>query len=336
MAAPASPAPAAASALSAFLKGVERRALVVASLQGGDEAAAAQAVAAAMRAFAGPAADLPMADWPARFWALLCGSPQLRAPSQGGRWPPALLHLQRLAPEPRLALLLRVGGGLDEDAAAAVLGLTPEAYRRALAAACPLDAQGHPDALAWRGLAEQVQARVRELPAGQVQQLEQLRGMMAAAAAPAPRPAPALRVEADGRRARAPRRTRARWSRRTWLLLCLPLLLLALVLAWGWIRYGPALPGAAAPAAEGAVADNGPVQVEALPDDGAPAGPAAAGSHAADDAAMLTDPELALARDADFHAWYAAGGPLPVDESQAQPGRAEPAGGALETVDAED
>ena len=40
MAAPASSTPAAASALSAFLKGVERRALVVAGLQSGDEDAA--------------------------------------------------------------------------------------------------------------------------------------------------------------------------------------------------------------------------------------------------------------------------------------------------------
>ena len=187
-----------------------------------------------------------------------------------------------------------------------------------------------------RGLAEQVQAQVRDLPAARLQQLEQLRAATVPAAAPAPTTTPVPRAEADARTPRAPRRTRARWSRRTWLLLCLPLLLLALVAAWWWTRHGPALPGAAAPAAEGAVADNGPVQVEALPDDSTAAGPVAPGSRAADDAAMLADPELALAQDADFHAWYAAGGPVPVDESQAQPGRAEPAGSALETVDAED
>lgn len=335
MAAPASSAPAAASALSAFLKGVERRALVVAGLQGGDEDAAGRAVAAAMRAFAGPAAGMPMADWPARFWSLLCGNPQLRAPSPDGYWPPALAHLQALAPAERLALLLRIGGGLDEDAASAVLGVTAEAYRHALAGACPLDAQGRPDAAAWRSLAEQVQAQVRDLPAGRVQQLEHLRGSMAAEAAPARKAAPAPRVEAAPRVARPPRRAGARWRWRTWLLLCLPLLLLAVVAVWWWRGHG-ALPGAAAPAAEGAISDNGPVQVEALPDDDLPATPPTGGSHAADDAAMLADPELALAQDADFHAWYAAGGPVPVDESQAQPGRAEPAGTALETVDAED
>ncbi len=336
MAAPASSTPAAASALSAFLKGVERRALVVAGLQSGDEDAAGRAVAAATRAFAGPAAGMPMADWPARFWTLLCGNPQLRAPSTNGYWPHALAHLQDLAPAERLALLLRIGGGLDEDAASAVLGVTPEAYRHALAGACPLDAQGHPDATAWRGLAEQVQAQVRDLPPGRVQQLEQLRGAMAAGAAPARQAPAAPRIEADARVARPPRRTATRWRWRTWLLLCLPLVLLAVVAAWWWQEHRPALPAAAAPAAEGAVSDNGPVQVEALPADDPPAAPASGDSRAADDAAMLADPELALAQDADFHAWYAAGGPVPVDESQARPGRAEPAGTALETVDAED
>ncbi|MQP75379.1 hypothetical protein CQ393_05680 [Stenotrophomonas sp. MYb238] len=342
MAASASSTTAAAGALSAFLKGVERRALVVAGLQGGDGDAAGHAVAAAMRAFAGPAAGMPLADWPVRFWSLLCGSPQLRAPSTGGSWPPPLAHLRGLAPAERLALLLRIGAGLDEDAAATVLGMAPEDYRRALSAACPLDVQGYPDAAAWRGLAEQVQAQVRDLPPDRLQQLDHLRGSMAAAAAhartpaPAPDSAPARRADAGDRAARPPRRAGSRWTWRTWLLLCLPLLLLAAVAAWWWREHGLALPGTAAPAAEGAVSDNGPVQVEALPAEDVPAAPPADGSRAAADAAMLADPELALAQDADFYAWHAAGGPVPVDESQAQPGRTEPPGSALETVDAED
>jgi len=338
MAAPATSATAAAGALSAFLKGVERRALVVAGLQGGDEDAAGRTVAAAMRAFAGPAADMPMADWPIRFWSLLCGSPSLRAPPTGGDWPLPLAHLQGLAPAERLALLLRIGAGLDEDAASAVLGLAPEDYRRALTGACPLDAQGYPDAVAWRGLAEQVQAQVRDLPPARLQQLEHLRQPMAADAAPVSRPAAAAppRAGAGDRAARPPRRAGSRWTWRTWLLLCLPLLLLAAVAFWWWREHGLALPGAAAPAAEGTVLDNGPVQVEALSDSDLPAAPPADGSRAAADAAMLADPELALAEDADFYAWHAAGGPVPVDESQAQPSRAEPAGTALETVDAED
>jgi len=331
MAAPASSPTAAANALSAFLKGVERRALVVAGLQTGNPAAAVRAVAVAMRAFAGPAADLPMADWPLRFWGLLCGTPRLREPAQGD-WPAPLAHLQALAPGERLALLLRIGAGLDEEVAPVVLGLESALYRRALARACPVDAQGQPDAQAWRALAEQVQAQVRDLPPARLQQLEQLRDTTAADR-PAQQPAAPAKSAAP-MSARRPRRAKARWSWRTWLLLCLPLLLLALVAAWWWQERMS--PGTGAAPAEGAVADAGPVQVETLSEEDSPAAAPAADSRAADDAAMLADPDLGLAQDADFYAWHAAGGPVPADESQAPPSRAEPAATALETVDADD
>jgi hypothetical protein len=330
MAAPAPLSPAAANALAAFLRGVERRALVVAQLQAGDDAVAARAVAVAMRAFAGHAADLPMVDWPARFWGLLCSTPQLLAPPAGGQWPVPLRHLQQLAAADRLALLLRIGAGLDEAIAAPVLGVSIDAYRQALAGACPLDAGGYPDAAGWRALAEQVQTQVRDLAAARVLQLEQLRESLTGDA-PVAKPAAATAAPMIRPRAATARKPRPRWSWRTWLLLCLPLLLLVVVALWAW-RGGPRGAAAAAPA-DGVLTDNGPVQVEALDDDSTPAPPAS--DVPAADAAMLADPELALAREADFHAWVAAGGPLPVDESQPQPSRPEPATAALETVDAE-
>jgi hypothetical protein len=43
-----------------------------------------------------------------------------------------------------------------------------------------------------------------------------------------------------------------------------------------------------------------------------------------------------LARDADLYAWAAAGGPVPVDESQPQPSRPEPATAGLETAAADE
>ncbi len=319
MAAPASSFATAASAASAFLRGVERRALVVAELQGGD--AGAHAVAAAMRAFAGQAAKLAMAEWPARFWSLLCNAPQLRTPTSGAASP--LPVLSNLPANDRLALLLRVGAGLHEAEAAACLGMDVRSYQQALARACPQDAHGQPDAAAWRALAEQVQARVRDLSPHRLRQLEQLRDAVTAPAAPpsrAPRPAS------------PPRRPRNRWG---WWLLGVCLLALAAAAAWWW-RDHASLPGSGAAPTEGMLGDNGPVQVEALPDDSPPATATASDAIAADDAAMLADPELALAQDADFLAWHAAGAPMPVDESQAQPRTTEPAATALETVDAED
>ena len=331
-AAPAPLSPAAANALSAFLRGVERRALVVAELQAGDAALAERVVAVAMRAFAGHATNLQMADWPARFWGLLCSTPQLLAPPAGGHWPEPVTHLQVLAPAERLAMLLRIGAGMDEPAAAAVLGVEADAYRQALAGACPRDAEGYPDANGWRQLAEDVQSRIRDLSQPRLQQLEQLRESVISGVLPTkPAPAPALTFKDDRRKPASRRRQREPWRLRTWLLLCVPLLLLAVVAVWWWRSQAPVAAGANA---GNGVSDNGPVQVEELPDDSTPLAPGE-DAHAAADAAMLADPQLALARDADFLAWYAAGGPLPVDESQPQPSRPEPVGAALETVDAE-
>lgn len=330
MAAPAPLSPAAANALSAFLRGVERRALVVSELQTGDSGLAERAVAVAMRAFVGPAAALQMAEWPARFWGLLCSTPQLLNPPASGYWEGPLGHLQTLAPAERLALLLRIGAGLDEEMASAVLGVDASAYRRALAAACPLDAGGNPDAAGWRALAEQVQVQIRDLSQPRVRQLEQLRESVISGVLPArPAVAKAAPAKAEDRRPSPRRRARAPWSLVTWLLLCLPLLLLVAVALWWWRSH---FGGAVDPPS--GLASEDPVQVEALPDSSTPAGPGQ-DPHAAVDAAMLADPDLAVASEADFLAWYAAGGPLPVDESQPQPSRPEPAGAALETVDAE-
>ena len=330
MAAPAATPAAAANAVSAFLKGVEKRALVVADLQGGQPAVADRAVAAAMRAFAGSAAELPMADWPLRFWSLLGRTPQLLEPTSG-QWPVPLVHLQSLRPADRLALLLRIGAGLDEQVAAQAAGLQAAAYRQALAAACPLDRRGAPDARAWRELAEQVQVQVRELPLLRLQRLEQLHAGMpladaAAAATPGPR-------HATGRR----RPRKSRWSRSTWLLLCVPLLLLGVVLAWWWHGRMPA--GAPGPAAAHLVGQADAVQVEELPEAGAATPATAVDVHAADDAAMLADPDLALVEDADFYAWHAAGAPVPVDDSPLQPSPTAPTAptdSALETTDADE
>lgn len=149
----------AAGALSAFLRGVERRALVVAELQCGDAARAEQTLVAVMRAFAAVASDLPMAQWPTRFWTLLGQRQALREPV-GGQWLPPLAVLGAMPPLPRLALLLRVGGSLDEGIAMRVLDQDEAGYQHLLADACPRDAHGQPDASAWRQLAEQVQARI--------------------------------------------------------------------------------------------------------------------------------------------------------------------------------
>ena len=110
------------AALSAFLRGAERRAFVFLWLQGGDAAAAERALAAAIRAFPGPAAAMPMAEWPLRFWKLLAALP---VQAGAGSWPPGSEALATMPASARQALLLRQVAGLDEVEAATVMGVEP-------------------------------------------------------------------------------------------------------------------------------------------------------------------------------------------------------------------
>jgi predicted small lipoprotein YifL len=84
------------------------------------------------------------------------------------------------------------------------------------------------------------------------------------------------------------------------------------------------------------VGEAGPVTVEALPPSKVNATPDATTAQATDDAAMLADRDYPLVADADLYAWTAAGGPLPVDESQSRPSRPEPASATLETAAADE
>lgn len=322
----------AAGALPAFLRGVERRALVVAELQCGNPTVAEQALVAVMRAFTGIASDVPMAQWPDRFWILLAHRHPIRVPAEGGQWEPALAHLPTLSPPARLALLLRIGGGLDEAAAAQILDLPVADYQRALAEACPRDSQGHPDAQGWRALAEQVQQRLRELPLERLQRLHQ----PAPAAVDGTRPSPSWRAPAKEEPVprRRPARRAARPPWRGLLILALTTgALLGGAYWWKHHRQAP-LPEASVP--EGAVSIDNPVLSEELPAEDLPEATATTHPDAAGDASLLSDPDLAVIREADLYAWFAAGGPVPVDESQAQPSRPEPASAGLETTDADE
>lgn len=301
----ASPAPA---ALVAFLRGCERRGAVFAELQCGDPDRGDVALAAALRAFRGNAAALSMADWPARFWSLLAAAPPLRMAAPGARWPGALSALATAAPLDRAALLLRLAGGLQEAAAAAALGLDGAAYRDALARACPRDALGHPDAAAWRAVAEAIQAQLRELPPDRLAKLARLREEALAGtrvpATAAAKPPAAMTVE-----------TRRRcWP---WILLALILLLAAAGAGLWWWQEQARVPAtsthtAAAPGEEGVLALAPDPAITSAPLAAADAplarADAAIAAEAHADFALLADPEEeAYAREADFLAWYAAG-----------------------------
>lgn len=327
------------SALTAFLRGVERRGEVLAQLQCGDGAQAEHALAATLRAFLARAGEWPMASWPNRFWALLVATPALHAPASQPRWAPGLEPLAPLAAEDRLALLLRIVVGLDETAASEVLGTPESEYRHALARACPRDAAGHPDAQAWRALAEAAQRELRDVSPERLARLAELRDAAAAGslARALERGSPATPAAATPATRRASPRRRADGRGRRIALAVVLLALAAAVTAWSLRRQHPALPPEpVSQAPDGAlhVTDAAPVLVEELPAedlDVAADGQVATADPA--EAAMLADPDFALARQADFYAWFAAGGPVPPDESEPRAlGGPDMAAAGLETA----
>jgi len=289
---PSAPRSTAPAALSAFLRGVERRGAVLAELQAGDAAAGDAALAAAMGAFRAIAADAALSDWPSRFWSLLLTQTGLAHRTPVAIAVEATDRLAELGSGPRAALLLRLAAGLSEGEAAAVLGVAPATYRLALQRALPRHADGRADPQAWQQLREQVHRRIKTLPPERLQRLAQARELALSGAA-----ASAAPVSAPGRANRAPR------SRPRWLMPLLWTLLALCVLAFAATFWpGGGLTGGWLGAPDG-------VQVSALPQASAPAERYGreAGLIAHRDFALLADPEAeAAATDVDFRSWLAA------------------------------
>ena len=292
------------AALSAFLRGVERRGALFAELQCGDRDAGDTALAAALRAFRNHAGELAMAEWPRRFWSLLVSAPPLRQASPIAHWPPGLQSLAPLGSAARRALLLRLVAGLPEEEAALLLGLDMDAYQQALADACPRDASGQPDALAWRSLAEAIQQQLRDLPPERLARLARLREE-AIAGTRHERPRVANAPTTPREVAAAP--ARRRWP---WVALVLGVCVLALAATWWWPRWqgSPATDSALEQGVQ-RLQDEVEIGSDELPEQ-APAARFDATT------ALLTHPDFelvmdpqgeALARDADFDAWYAVG-----------------------------
>ncbi|WP_052690082.1 hypothetical protein [Xanthomonas sp. GPE 39] len=314
---------AAPAALSAFLRGIERRVAVLAELQGGSLEAVAPALAAAMRAFGRHAATLPMTDWPLHFWKLLAAVPMLRqvTVTTAGVWPVPFAHLARLQPADRLALLLRIVAGLDEPLAAQVLQLSISDYQQALARACPRDEGGHPDAAAWRALAEAAQQHLRDLPSARLQTLAQLRDAAIAETTSPVRVPPVALPAPPVRRAGKRGASRAR--------LVVAVIVVVAVGLVGTLCWDH-LPTRHAVATVGdnlhqMLGDIGPVRVEALSpeSDTATAPPLPVAQPAA-----LPEPAV---YDLDFYAWYAASAPAPRIE-RSPPTAADLADAATATV----
>ena len=268
-------------ALSAFLRGIERRAFVFAQVQCGSDDVAEAALGRAMRGFKATSASTPLSGWPAAFWALLMAQAEL----SGGQ--SDVPELRGLSSGPRAALLLRMVAGLDFPHAAGVLGISEGTYRFALQRALQQLGDGGISYAVLGALRERLHRQVKTLPEGRTDALAGLRQRVLedSPEAPPPPPRPASPV----------------WRRLGWALLVL------LVLAFAATFWTPAtvLP---------------PGGTETLPELPTPAAPPVSSDWVThpDFAQLATPGDEAVAQDLDFLSWVASGeatgaaGPAPV------------------------
>ncbi|TLX22813.1 DUF3106 domain-containing protein [Thermomonas fusca] len=187
------PSPPPSAAVAAFLRGLDRRARLLALVQSGDAQAAPRALDAAARVFASEAGQWPIAQWPRQYWRLLLSTPSMRQTGAVTAGP--LPGIARLPPQVRAALLLHLVAALDEADAAAALGIEVDAYQLRIRDALPRDALGQPDLDVWRAWRAAAQRALDALPE-------------TAPAAPAPAPSTA---QPDQGADAARHRRRMRW-----------------------------------------------------------------------------------------------------------------------------
>ncbi len=286
--APATATPTVSPALSAFLRGIERRAFVFAQVQCGDDQVALLALGRAMRAFRSTSAVSPLSAWPAGFWALLLAQAEL---SQGESEVP---ELTALGSGPRASLLLRMVGGLDFPHAAQVLGVSESTYRFALQRALQQLGEAGISYAVLGALRERLHHQVKTLPDERTAALAALRARV-------------LQGETDPDD--VPPLAAAPWRRRApWLLLALLGLAFA---ATFWPSANPLQPGGT----EGLPAESAPAPLPTQSDADRVTHP---------DYALLAAPDdEALAADLAFLSWVASGQapPLPAADPAAVPGQ---------------
>jgi len=179
---------AATSNVASFLRGVERRAAVLAELQCGDLAQGDQALSATFERFIETARAHPEEDsWSLSFWSTLLQNPALNSEPLAPYWPGDFAPLARLDAGTRAVLLLRVVAGLDDAQAASVFGVDPAEYKQALQRALPQRADGSLDGEAWLAMNDEARYLLKHMSPERVAAVARLRdGAIAAKAIETP------------------------------------------------------------------------------------------------------------------------------------------------------
>lgn len=150
-------------AVAAFLRGLERRAGLLARVQSGEEEAALRALRVTARVFAADAGQWPLAQWPGQYWRLLLSAPAMaRAGSADGAT--TLPGIARLPAASRAAVLLHLVAGLEDGDAAVALGIDIASYQQRIRDALPRDALNQPDLDVWRAWQAAVKRALDNMP----------------------------------------------------------------------------------------------------------------------------------------------------------------------------
>lgn len=182
---------AATAALAGFLRGVERRAALLAELQCGETGHGDRALTSAIERFAETARGIPSEQWPLLFWTTLLQNPVLGAEPVAPFWHGEFAPLARLDFGTRAVLLLRVVVGLNDTEAAAVFGVEPAEYKQALQRALPQRPDGSLDGEAWLAMNDEARYVMKHLPPERVAAIARLRDAAIATKAVEAAPGPA-------------------------------------------------------------------------------------------------------------------------------------------------
>lgn len=163
------------AAVASFLRGVERRAALLAELQCGDPEHGDRALASVIEAFYETAVDTPSEGWPTLFWTTLLQSPALSVEPVAPFWHGDFAPLARLDFGTRAVLLLRVVVGLDDGQAAVVFGVEPPEYKQALQRALPQRPDGSLDGEAWLALNDEARHVAKHMSAERMAAIARLR-----------------------------------------------------------------------------------------------------------------------------------------------------------------
>lgn len=151
------------TALTGFLRSIERRAAVFAELQCGETAHGDQALQAIFSAFVASARSTPQVEWSRSFWVTFLESPALASEPLAPFWEGDFAPLARLDFAARAVVLVRLVAELDDAQASLVFGVSQENYRQALQRALPQRADGSPDGEAWLALRSEARYALEEL-----------------------------------------------------------------------------------------------------------------------------------------------------------------------------